>query len=328
MKKYNVAILGATGLVGQTMIKVLEESSIDVENLYVFASSRSVGLNVIFRDKTYSIIELKEEAFNMELDFAFFAIDSELSKHYGPFLASKGVYVIDNSSQWRMDPNVPLIVPEINGHILTEDNYLIANPNCSTIQSVVPLKVIDKLFNVKSVSYSSYQAVSGSGTPGVNDLKRGEQGFPPEFYPKQIYSNVIPQIDSFLDSGYTKEEMKMVNESQKILGKRMDINATCVRVPVFNGHSVSMVVETEKEVDLERLKVAFMKHDTIIYFDHSVYPTPLDATGQDKVMVGRLRLDLNHKNKVLLWSVADNIRKGAASNAIQIAEYLVKEGIV
>ncbi len=327
MKKLNIGIVGVTGLVGQKILEILETYDLEIKHLYVFASSRSAGSTVQFRKKTYTILELTEQSFDFDLDIVFMALDNKFAVKYVPIAVSKGIYVVDNSSAFRMDEAVPLVVPEVNLDVLKKENLLIANPNCSTIQSVVALKVVDDLFDVKSVSYTTYQAVSGSGLLGIEDLNRGKNGEAPNFYPKPIYENVIPHIDAFLDNGYTKEEMKMITETNKILNKNLDINATCVRVPVQNGHSVSMVIETYKDIDLDLLKTYFKENDAIVYFDHDHYPTPLEVVGQDKVYVGRLRMDLNHPNKVLLWTVADNVRKGAATNAIQIAKYVSEEFI-
>lgn len=327
MKKLNVGIVGITGLVGQTMLKVLAEYQIQIDNLYLFASSRSKGKEVVFNEKTYRILELNENAFSMDLDVVLFAVDADLSRLYAPLLAKKGVYVIDNSSAFRMDDNVPLIVPEVNIDSLKENNYLIANPNCSTIQSVVPLKVIDDLFTLKEVSYSTYQAVSGSGVNGINDLDNGKKGIEPTFYPKPINDNLIPQIDSFTDSFYTKEELKMVNETNKILNKDLDISATCVRVPIYVGHSVSIDCRVEKEVDIDLLINKLKENESIHVSLNNEYMTPIEVQDTDKVYVSRIRKGLKNNNQLLLFSVADNVRKGAASNAVQILKYLQREFI-
>ncbi|MGL4904311.1 MAG: aspartate-semialdehyde dehydrogenase, partial [Cetobacterium sp.] len=236
--------------------------------------------------------------------------------------------VIDNSSAWRMDKNVPLVVPEVNPEEIFKNNGIIANPNCSTIQSVVPLKVIDDLYTIKRVVYSTYQAVSGSGIKGIEDLENGLKGEKPKNYPHPIVNNCLPHIDSFLENGYTKEEEKMINETRKILGKEnLPITATCVRVPVVNGHSVSINIELEKEVNIEELKAKFREKDGIILEDdiqNNIYPLATLATGKDEVFIGRLRKDFSIQNGLNLWVVADNIRKGAATNAIQIAELLMK----
>lgn len=327
MKQYKVAVVGVTGLVGQTMLQVLYQYRFPIEYISVFASSRSVGKTIEFDGKYYPIKLLDEHVFDEGFDIVLFAVEADLAKKFVPIAAKSGAYVIDNSSAFRMDPTIPLIVPEVNLHNLTRENHIIANPNCSTIQSVIPLSVVDHLFGLKRVYYSTYQAVSGSGLSGINDLTEGKKGNPPTFYPKPISDNVIPHIDSFLESGYTKEEMKMIEETHKILGKMIDVQATCVRVPVFVGHSVSMFIETEKPIDIDILKEEYRKHPGIIIFDHESYPTPIEVAGTDDIYIGRIRKDLNHNNQMMLWCVADNVRKGAASNAVQIAQFIVKEWI-
>ncbi|MGL4867351.1 MAG: aspartate-semialdehyde dehydrogenase, partial [Cetobacterium sp.] len=238
---YNIAIVGATGLVGGTFLKVLEERDLPINKLYVFASARSAGKEIIFKGKKLIIEELTENSFDREIDIALFSAGGDISKKFAPIASEKGVIVIDNSSAWRMDKNVPLVVPEVNPEEIFKNNGIIANPNCSTIQSVVPLKVIDDLYTIKRVVYSTYQAVSGSGIKGIEDLENGLKGEKPKNYPHPIVNNCLPHIDSFLENGYTKEEEKMINETRKILGKEnLPITATCVRVPVVNGHSVSI----------------------------------------------------------------------------------------
>ncbi|MGL5356918.1 MAG: aspartate-semialdehyde dehydrogenase, partial [Cetobacterium sp.] len=265
---YNIAIVGASGLVGGTFLKVLESKDLPIKNLYLFASARSAGKEVVFKGKTLIIEELTERSFDIEIDIALFSAGGEISKKYAPIASAKGVVVVDNSSAWRMDKDVPLVVPEVNPEDIFKNNGIIANPNCSTIQSVVPLKVIDDLYSIKRVVYSTYQAVSGSGIKGIEDLERGLKGEEPKTYPHPIFNNCLPHIDSFLDNGYTKEEEKMINETRKILGKEnLPITATCVRVPVLNGHSVSINVELEKEVDLEELKAKFREFKGIILED-------------------------------------------------------------
>ena len=324
MKTYDVAVVGATGLVGQTFRKVLVERNFPINKIVFFASERSAGKQIDFKNKTYTVQLLDEHSFDEHFDFALFSAGGAASLKFSPIAASKGVTVIDNSSAFRMYNDIPLIVPEVNGHVLTKDNFLIANPNCSTIQSVVPLKAIDELFEIKRVIYSTYQAVSGSGYKGLEDLKGGQEGSEPTNYPKPIYDNVLPYIDVFLEDGYTKEEQKMIKETQKILQRDIPTTATCVRVPVNYGHSVSINVETAKPIDLELLVEAFKKIDGVIYHPTD-YPTTLDAKHQDEVHIGRLRLDPSVQNGLNLWVVADNIRKGAATNTIQIAEYMIKE---
>jgi aspartate-semialdehyde dehydrogenase len=327
MKKYNIAIVGATGMVGRTFLKVLEERNFPINNLYLLASSRSKGKKINFQNKTYIVEELTPESFNREIDIALFSAGGNLSKKMAPIAVSHGITVIDNSSAWRMDPTIPLIVPEVNPEA-AKDHLLIANPNCSTIQVVVPLKVLDDLYGIKRIVYSTYQAVSGSGVAGVEDLKNGLKGMKPSNYPYPIASNCLPHIDEFTEDGYTKEELKMIDETRKILGKpNLPITSTCVRVPVENSHSVSVNLEFEKEFDLTELKEAFKNKKGIILQDdvkNNIYPMAINASGFDEVFVGRIRRDFSVENGVNLWIVADNIRKGAATNTVQIAELLIK----
>lgn len=326
---YNIAIVGASGLVGGTFLKVLEERELPIKNLYLFASARSAGKEVIFKGKTLVIEELTEHSFDREIDIALFSAGGDISKKFAPIASEKGVIVVDNSSAWRMDENVPLVVPEVNPEDIFKNNGIIANPNCSTIQSVVPLKIIDELYGIKRVVYSTYQAVSGSGIKGIEDLQRGLKGEEPKTYPHPIVNNCLPHIDSFLENGYTKEEEKMINETRKILNKKnLPITATCVRVPVLNGHSISINVELEREADLEELKAKFRETKGIIFEDdvkNNRYPLATEASGTDEVYVGRLRKDFSIEKGLNLWVVADNIRKGAATNAVQIAEILMKK---
>ncbi|MGL5570279.1 aspartate-semialdehyde dehydrogenase [Cetobacterium sp.] len=326
---YNIAIVGASGLVGGTFLKVLEERDLPIKNLYLFASARSAGKGVVFKGKTLVIEELTENSFDREIDIALFSAGGDISKKFAPIASEKGVIVVDNSSAWRMDENVPLVVPEVNPEDIFKNNGIIANPNCSTIQSVVPLKIIDELYGIKRVVYSTYQAVSGSGIKGIEDLQRGLKGEEPKTYPHPIVNNCLPHIDSFLENGYTKEEEKMINETRKILNKKnLPITATCVRVPVLNGHSISINVELEREANLEELKVKFRETKGIVLEDdvkNNRYPLATEANGTDEVYVGRLRKDFSIEKGLNLWVVADNIRKGAATNAVQIAEILMKK---
>jgi len=326
---YNIAIVGASGLVGGTFLKVLEERDLPIKNLYLFASARSAGKQVVFKGKPLVIEELTENSFDREIDIALFSAGGDISKRFAPIASEKGVIVVDNSSAWRMDENVPLVVPEVNPEDIFKNNGIIANPNCSTIQSVVPLKVIDELYGIKRVVYSTYQAVSGSGIKGIEDLQRGLKGEEPKTYPHPIVNNCLPHIDSFLENGYTKEEEKMINETRKILNKKnLPITATCVRVPVLNGHSISINVELEKDVNLEELRAKFREKKGIILEDdvkNNRYPLATEASGTDEVYVGRLRKDFSIEKGLNLWVVADNIRKGAATNAVQIAEILMKK---
>ena len=327
MKKYNVAIVGATGLVGSTFLQVLAERDFPIENLYLMASARSAGKEVEYRGEKVIVEELTENSFDKPIDFALFSAGGSTSLKFAPIAASKGCVVIDNSSAWRMDPTVPLVVPEVNPEAAFKHNGIIANPNCSTIQSVVPLKVLDEMYGIKRVVYSTYQAVSGSGIKGIEDLDKGLRGEAPTNYPYQIAFNCLPHIDSFLDNGYTKEEEKMVKETRKILEKpELRVTATCVRVPVRHGHSVSCNLEFEKAIDLNEIREVYKKTKGIVLQDdvaNNIYPMAINAAGHDEVYVGRIRRDESIENGLNLWIVADNIRKGAATNAVQIAELLI-----
>ena len=327
MKKYNVAIVGATGLVGSTFLQVLAERDFPIENLYLMASARSAGKEVEYRGEKVIVEELTENSFDKPIDFALFSAGGSTSLKFAPIAASKGCVVIDNSSAWRMDPTVPLVVPEVNPEAAFKHNGIIANPNCSTIQSVVPLKVLDEMYGIKRVVYSTYQAVSGSGIKGIEDLDKGLRGEAPTNYPYQIAFNCLPHIDVFLEDGYTKEEEKMVKETRKILEKpELRVTATCVRVPVRHGHSVSCNLEFEKAIDLNEIREVYKKTKGIVLQDdvaNNIYPMAINAAGHDEVYVGRIRRDESIENGLNLWIVADDIRKGAATNAVQIAELLI-----
>ena len=332
MKKYNVAIVGATGLVGQTFLKVLKERNFPVEKLYLYASARSAGKTVNFVGKDYTVIELKDENIKDDIDVALFSAGGSMSKEYAPKFKAKGAIVIDNSSAWRMEKDIPLVVPEANPEALDCHNGIIANPNCSTIQVMPVLKVLADKYGLKRVVYSTYQAVAGSGQKGIDDLEANLKGEPSKNYPHQIAFNLLPHIDSFLDNGYTKEEMKMVEETRKILGlPDLKVTATCVRVPVKMGHAVSVNVELEKSFDLKDVFKAFEEKEGVVVKDDvakNVYPMPIEAEDTDEVYVGRIRRDESVENGLNLWVVADNIRKGAATNTIQIAETLIKKGVI
>ena len=327
MKKYNVAVVGATGMVGRTFLKVLEELQLPVENYYLMASKRSAGSKVEFMGKEYVIEELTEKSFDKDIDIAFFSAGGSTSEKFAPIAASKGVVVIDNSSAWRMDPTVPLVVPEVNPDDILKHNGIIANPNCSTIQAMVALKPLHDKYTIKRVVYSTYQAVSGAGMAGWQDLEGGLKGEAPKKFPHPIANNCLPHIDVFLPNGYTKEEMKMVNETRKILGDdSIRITATTVRVPVFNSHSESINLEFEKQFDIDELKKVLAEAPGIVVQDdpeNNVYPLATNATGTNETYVGRIRRDESVESGVNLWVVADNIRKGAAANAVQIAQKLI-----
>ena len=332
MKKYNVAIVGATGLVGQTFLKVLKERNFPVEKLYLYASARSAGKTVNVVGKDYTVIELNDENIKDDIDVALFSAGGDMSKEYAPKFKAKGAIVVDNSSAWRMEKDIPLVVPEANPEALDGHNGIIANPNCSTIQVMPILKVLADKYGLKRVIYSTYQAVAGSGQKGIDDLEANLKGEPSKNYPHQIAFNLLPHIDSFLDNGYTKEEMKMVEETRKILGlPDLKVTATCVRVPVKMGHAVSVNVELEKSFDLKDVFKAFEEKEGVVVKDDvskNVYPMPIVAEDTDEVYVGRIRRDESVENGLNLWVVADNIRKGAATNTIQIAETLIKKGVI
>lgn len=328
MKKYKIAVVGATGMVGRTFLKVLEERKLPVEEIYFFASSRSAGTTLSFEGKDYTVEELTENSFDRGIDIALFSAGAGTSRTFAPIAASKGCVVIDNSSAWRMDPEVPLVVPEVNPQDILWNKGIIANPNCSTIQAVVALKPLHDKYTLKRVVYSTYQAVSGAGMAGWSDLENGLKGEAPKKFPHPIAGNCLPHIDVFTESGYTKEEIKMVNETRKILGlPNLRVTATTVRVPVFNGHSESINVEFDKSFDLDELKEALRNFPGIIVQDdpaNNLYPMAITASGKDEVFVGRIRRDDSVESGVNLWVVSDNIRKGAATNAVQIAQKLIE----
>ena len=328
MKKLSIAVVGATGMVGRTFLKVLEEENLPVENYYLFASARSAGSKVQFMGKEYTIEELNENSFDRGIDIALFSAGGSISEKFAPIAASKGCIVIDNSSAWRMDKEVPLVVPEVNPEDIKWNKGIIANPNCSTIQAMVALKPLDEKYIIKRVIYSTYQAVSGAGMGGWSDLENGLRGEAPKKFPHPIANNCLPHIDSFLPNGYTKEEMKMVNETRKILGREdIKITATTVRVPVFNSHSESINVEFEKPFDLDELKAVLKNAPGVVVEDdpeNNVYPLAINATGSNDTFIGRIRRDESVESGVNLWVVADNIRKGAAANAVQIAKKVIE----
>lgn len=333
MKKVNLAIVGATGMVGRTFIKVIEERKLDYDNLYLFASSRSAGEVIQVNGKDHTIEVLSETSFDRPIDIALFSAGGETSLKYAPIAAAKGVVVIDNSSAFRMSPDVPLVVPEVNPEALDDHKHIIANPNCSTIQAVVALKPLHDQYGIKRIIYSTYQSVSGSGVKGMLDLENGLKGdLVPKNYPHPIANNCLPQIDTFLDNGYTKEEMKMIKETQKILNDyTLRITATTVRVPVFRCHSESINVELLKPFEIADVKKMYGSAKGVVLQDDplaSVYPLPSLATDHDEVFVGRIRRDESVDNGLNLWVVADNIRKGAATNAVQIAEYMIAKGMI
>ena len=333
MKKVNVALVGATGMVGRTFIKVLEERNFPIDNIYLFSSAKSAGTTVNLFGKDVIVEELNENSFdNKNIQIALFSAGGSISAKYAPIAASKGVIVVDNSSHWRMNPEVPLVVPEVNPEAVKDHNGIIANPNCSTIQAMVPLKPLHDKYGLKRVVYSTYQAVSGSGVRGVQDLEDGIQGKPNTFYPHPIAFNCIPHIDVFEENGYTKEEMKMIDETLKILNDYdIKVTATTVRVPVRGAHSESINLEFDKSFELEDVFNTLKNTEGIVVVDdpaNNKYPLAINAEGHDEVYVGRIRRDFSVDNGVNMWVVADNIRKGAATNAVQIAELLLKYDLV
>lgn len=327
-KKYKVAIVGATGLVGRTALKVLEEKDFSNIQFTLFSSKKSAGTKLEFMGTNYIIQELTENSFNSGFDYAIFCAGGETSRKYIPIATSKKCICIDNSSFYRMNPDVPLVVPEVNPGDIYNNSGIIANPNCSTIQAVVPLKPLDKKYGIKRIVYSTYQAVSGAGREGIEDLKNGFEGFEPKKFPYPIFNNCLPQIDVFMDDGYTKEEHKMIDETRKILHKPdLPITATAVRVPVINCHSESINIELEKDFDMYDVKILLQNFPGIIVVDDlekNYYPIATKADGYDEVFVGRIRRDFSVENGLNLWVVSDNLRKGAASNAIQILEKLIE----
>ncbi len=324
-----IAIVGATGLVGQTVLKVLEEKNLTDFKYELLASKRSQGKKIRFMNKEYEVEELTQNTFDKKIDYAIFVAGSEISKEYARLAVQKGTIVIDNSSYFRMDEDVPLVVPEVNPEDIKKHRGIIANPNCSTIQAVVALKPLDDKYKIKRIVYSTYQAVSGAGSKGIKDLENTLKGLKNEKFPYPIANNCIPQIDSFTENGYTKEEMKMINETRKILNNpQMKITATTVRVPILNSHSESINVEFEKDFEIEELKTLLSNSPSIVLQDDiskEVYPLAVTTTGKDEVYVGRIRRDDSVESGINMWVVADNIRKGAASNAVQILELLINK---
>jgi len=328
LKNLKVAIVGATGLVGRSFLKVLEEKKLPIENYTLFASKNSAGSRVTFLGKEYTVQELTENSFDEGFNFALFSAGGEVSKKFAPIAASKGCIVIDNSSYFRMHDDVPLVVPEVNMEDAYKNNGIIANPNCSTIQAMLPLKALDDKYKIKRVVYSTYQAVSGAGKSALDDLENCDGSKHLKKFPHPIYNNCLPQIDVFADDGYTKEELKMINETRKILHEpNLRVTATTVRVPVSNSHSESINVELENNFELPELVETLNNFTNLIVVDNpekGEYPMAINATGHDEVFVGRIRRDNSVESGVNLWVVADNIRKGAASNAVQIMEKLIE----
>ncbi len=337
MKNYNVAVVGATGVVGQEMVRMLEKRKFPVASLKLLASQRSIGKTGKFCGKEIKIEELKDNSFN-GIEIALFSAGSEISKKFAPIASKEGVFVIDNSSAWRMDEDVPLVVPEVNAHTLSKGKKIIANPNCSTIQMVVVLNPIHRSAGIKRVVVSTYQAVSGAGKEAMLELQNQKDADITDkktdckVFPYQIAYNVIPHIDVFGENGYTREEIKMVKETQKIMNdESIKVTATCVRVPVFRGHSESVNIETEKKISPEEVKNILSESCGIIVWDDIAklkYPLPLYCANKEETFVGRIRSDTSVENGLNLWIVSDNLLKGAALNAVQIAECLVEKEII
>ncbi len=328
MKKYKLALVGATGLVGIKARQVLEEFNLPISEYAFFCSSKSAGTKINFMGKEYIVRELKEDSFDEGFDYAIFSAGGETSKKFSPIAASKGCIVVDNSSAFRMDPDVPLVVPEVNMKAAFKNKGIIANPNCSTIQAVIPLKALDEKYHIKRVVYSTYQAVSGAGKGGVDDFTNTQKGLEPKKFPYPIFNNCLPHIDVFMENGYTKEEIKMINETRKILERPdLKVTATTVRVPVLNSHSESINVEFENKFDLKDVFSTLQNYPGIIVEDNpseNIYPLATHASEHNEVFVGRIRRDESVDSGLNLWVVADNIRKGAATNAIQIVQKLIE----
>lgn len=321
-----LAVVGATGLVGTKMLETLDRKAIPFDELVLFSSARSAGQNIDFQGQTYTVQELTDEAASEHFDYVLMSAGGGTSEHFAPLFEQAGAIVIDNSSQWRMAEDVDLIVPEVNEPKFTRG--IIANPNCSTIQSVVPLKVLQEAFGLKRVAYTTYQAVSGSGIKGKKDLSEGANGKEPEAYPHPIYNNVLPHIDVFLENGYTKEEQKMIDETRKILNdKDLKVTATCVRVPVQDSHSVEMDVTFNQDTTVEEIQALFDKDDRVVLVDNPAnneYPLAIHSTGKDEVFVGCIRRDDSLDNTFHVWCTSDNLLKGAALNAVQVLEQVLK----
>jgi len=327
-----IAVVGATGMVGNIILKVLEERNFEVTELYPVASEKSIGTEINFRNKKYKVIGL-EEAVSLKPDLALFSAGGDTSLEWAPKFAEVGTTVIDNSSAWRMDPNKKLIIPEINANELGKEDKIIANPNCSTIQMLMALKPLHDAYQIKRVVVSTYQSITGTGVKAVKQLEneykeeKGEMAYP---YP--IHRNAIPHCDVFMDNGYTKEEMKLVNETKKILGDdSVNVSATAIRIPVVGGHSESVNVQFENDFDENDVRKLLNDFPGVTVQDNpsvNTYPMPIYAEGKDDVFVGRIRRDYSQPNTLNMWIVADNLRKGAATNAVQIAEYLVSHELV
>lgn len=323
-----VAVIGATGMVGNVILKVLEDRKFPIQELIAVSSERSVGKEIFFKDKKHILFNL-EQAICLSPDIAFFSVEEEISKKWAPIFATIGTIVIDNSSAWRMNSKIKLIIPEINAHILSNKDKIIANPNCSTIQLVMILNTLHKKYRINRVVISTYQSITGTGKKSIDQLIVESQGLSTErIYPHPIYQNSLPQCDLLEDKGYTKEELKLIKETTKIMDvEYIKITATSVRIPVIGGHSENVNITFEKDFNLEELKSLLRQISGVIVKDDPLdnnYPMPIISQGQDEVFVGRLRRDFSYEKTLNTWIVADNLRKGSATNAVQIAEYLIE----
>ena len=328
----NLAIIGSTGLVGKKMFEILEERKFPVEKIIPVASKKSEGSSIKFNGKQYRVISI-ENSLNEKIDIALFSAGAEVSLKWAPKFSNKGIYVIDNSSAWRMDDKVKLIIPEINGSLLESKDRIIANPNCSTIQMLMVLAPIHKHFQIKRIIISTYQSVTGTGKAAIDQLNNEKNNIEGLMtYPHPIHQNALPQCDIFLNNGYTKEEMKLVNETHKILSdKSIKVSATAVRIPVFGGHAESVNIELKEKTNSNQIKRLLTKTFGVTVQDNpykGIYPMPIYAEGKDEVFVGRIREDFSKENSFNLWIVSDNLRKGAATNTIQIAEHMVKNNLI
>ena len=327
----NIAIVGATGLVGQVILEILEKFEFDLDNIYAIASKKSIGKSIKFRDQEITIISI-ENSVEKEIDVAIFSAGKELSLKWAPIFVAKGIYVIDNSSAWRMDETKKLIVPEINGHILEKNDKIIPNPNCSTIQMVMAIHSIHAKYNILRIIVSTYQSISGTGRKAIAQLEGEQNSVETEkVYPYQIYKNAIPHCDEFEKNGYTKEEMKLVNETNKILDSNISITATAVRLPISGGHSESINLTLENQFKIDDIKRMIKNSEGVILEDNpseNLYPMPLSSQGKDDVYVGRVRRDNSCENSLNMWVVSDNLRKGAATNTIQIMKLLIDKGFI
>ncbi len=327
----NIAIVGATGLVGQVILEILEKLEFDFDNIYAIASKKSIGKSIRFRDQEITIISI-ENSVEKEIDVAIFSAGKDLSLKWAPIFVAKGIYVIDNSSAWRMDKTKKLIVPEINGHILEKNDKIIPNPNCSTIQMVMAIHSIHAKYNILRIIVSTYQSISGTGRKAIAQLEGEQNSVETEkVYPYQIYKNAIPHCDEFEKNGYTKEEMKLVNETNKILDSNISITATAVRLPISGGHSESINLTLENQFKIDDIKRMIKNSDGVILEDNpseNLYPMPLSSQGKDYVYVGRVRRDNSCENSLNMWVVSDNLRKGAATNTIQIMKLLIDKGFI